>query len=279
MKTLLVPIDLSNASAAVVRYAAAWSVHYDYERVILLKTFYDNVFSNILLTGGYGTVSSGSIDDHREEAEQQLKQLAQELIEIAGPQMKVTVALSDEPLLRAVMGLIQHEEPEMVLLSGDEQGEGLIARNIISIAKASPVRVMVIPNGYEYTEVDNVLVPVDFNALHAVDKLNRLKISPRWAATNLMVLNVDPEQRHLQPDEQMKEDEQHLHHYLQNFKHELYYTSDADVIEGVTGFAAGHHANLIVALPGKHSFLYTLTHKSISTAITRAASIPVMILK
>lgn len=278
MKTLLVPVDFSTTSEETIHFAAAWSQHYEYKRVILLKTFYQNVFSDIVMAAEYGAVSHDFMESHREEAMEHLETLSQKIKEVVD--VTVEIAVSELPLLRAVMEVIHEETPDMVML-GSEHGkaDSLISRNIIPIAKASPIRVMVVPAGFTYQPVKNALVPADFNALHALDKLNKLKASPVWAATRLMVLNVDPEEHYERPDDQFREDENNLHEYLKNFKHELYYRNDKDILSSIINFTATNDVQLIIALPGKRSFLYSLTHKSISDAICRSAKVPVIILK
>ncbi|NLR57587.1 universal stress protein [Chitinophaga polysaccharea] len=280
MKTLLVPVDFSDTSVATIRFAAAWAQDYEYKRIILLKTFYQNVFSDIVVSAEYGAVNHDFMEDHRQEAMTHLERLSNVIVGIAGD-MRVDIVTSKVPILRAVIALIREESPEMVML-GSEHGadDSLISRNVIAIAKASPVRVMVVPSGYRYRPVRNALVPCDFNALHSLDKLNKLKASPHlWERTHFMVLNVDPEEHYLHPDEQFREDERNLHEYLKDFHHELHYRNDKDILGSIINFTAAHEAQLIVALPGKHSFLYYLTHKSISEALCRSARVPVVILK
>ena len=54
MKTLLVPIDFTDTSNNAVNYAAEWTMAYQYNRLILLKTFYDTMFDNIVMSTEYG---------------------------------------------------------------------------------------------------------------------------------------------------------------------------------------------------------------------------------
>jgi hypothetical protein len=94
-----------------------------------------------------------------------------------------------------------------------------------------------------------------------------------------MALNVDAKQRNLNPDESFKEAENNLHEYLKNFKHEIYYETDKNVINGILQFKKLDEVQLMIALPGVHSFLYSLTHKSVSEALYKKCPLPVMILK
>lgn len=279
MKTLLVPVDFSTTSDNTIRFAAAWCAQYEYKRVILLKTFYQNVFSDIVVAAEYGAVNQDFMQHHREEAGARLEAMSQ-TIKATDATISVAISFSELPILRAVMEMIREENPEMVMLGSDHNdSDSLIARNVIPIAKASPVRVMMVPAGFAYEPVKNALVPVNFKTIHELDKLSKLKASPTWAATRLMVLNVDPEEHYAHPDDQFREDEQHLHEYLKNFHHELYYRNDRDILQSIIGFTTTNEVQVIIALPGKRSFLYALTHKSISEAICRSAKVPVIILK
>jgi nucleotide-binding universal stress UspA family protein len=186
------------------------------------------------------------------------------------------------PLLRAILSVIREENPEMLLLGSDNysySSGSFIAGNVITIVKASPIRVLIVPAGYTYQPVHTALVPCDYNSMAVLDKFNDAPVSPLWTATKLLVLNVDPKGRHLYPDEAFKTAEDNLHEYLKNFNHEIIYSKDKNVVDGILNATQNKNVQLIVALRGKRSFLYYLTHKSISEAIYRNAKEPVLILK
>ena len=124
-----------------------------------------------------------------------------------------------------------------------------------------------------------MLVPCDFNALEHLHKIESLRASPKWDNVRLIVLNVDASQRHLNPDEKFVQTENHLHNYLKNFNHQIYYVADKNVIEGILNFKKLNEVELMIALPGQYSFLYSITHKSVSQGLYRNTKIPVMILK
>jgi hypothetical protein len=191
-------------------------------------------------------------------------------------------ATSEMTLLRAILEVIKSEKPELLILGSDNysySSNGFIAGNLISIAKVSPVRVLIVPADYTYKPVHDALVPVDFNTLNSLDKVNSLWSSAQWNDLRLHVLHVDPKEKYLNPDEKFRENENSLHHYLSNFKHEIHYRNDKKVLSGIIAFATEKDVQLIIALQGKHSFLYSLTHASISEAIYRNAKQPVLILK
>jgi len=277
MKTLLIPIDLTATNDNAVAFAAEWCKKYEYTRIILLKTFYD-VFDKVVMAAGY--VSPDYMQDDRNAAMNKIEEMVLNLTADTGA--NVVVIVSEEPLLRAIMEAIDEEKPDMLLVGSDNEdhsSDSFIAGNVIHIAKISPVRVMIVPAGYRYKPVEIALLPTNFSTLETLDKLNSLKTSPLWAGTKVQVLYVDDKERYLTPDEAFKNNEERLKEYLKHFEYEVQYSNDSNIINGILSFVQTHAVQLIIAMPGKHSFLYALTHKSISEAIYRNAKEPVLILK
>ncbi|UPK67830.1 universal stress protein [Chitinophaga filiformis] len=282
MKTLLIPVDFSTTSDNAVDFAIEWSKDYGYERIILLKTFYDTVFDHIVVSAEYAPVSPHYMAREREEATLQMDSLSRHIIGKTDNSLQVVSMVSEAPLLRAILEVVREESPEMIVLGSDNfkySSGSFIAGNLIAIAKASPVRVLIVPAAYTYQPVKNILVPCDYKTLDSLHKLENLRIPPQWNDSKLLVLNVDAKERYLNPDDQLIAAEEHVHERLREYQHEICYSSDKNTINGILSFTEKHRIQLIISLPGKHSFLYYLTHKSISDAICRNAREPVMILK
>jgi hypothetical protein len=217
----------------------------------------------------------------REEAANRMEDLSRE-IALKTRGVDVISMVSEAPLLRAIMEVVREESPELIVLGSDSyrySSGSFIAGNLISIAKASPVRVLIVPSTYQYQRVENILVPCDYNTLDSLSKVSDLQIPAQWKDSKLLVFNVDPKERYLHPDEQLKAAEQHVHERLKGFPHEIRYSNERNIINGILHFTQQQPIQLIISLPGKHSFLYYLTHRSISDAICRNAQEPVLILK
>lgn len=282
MKTLLIPVDFSTTSDNAVDFAIAWSKDYGYDRIILLKTFYDTVFDHIVVSAEYAPVSPHYMSRERQEAAVQLERLTKHVTTEVRNGVEVVAMISEVPLLRAILEVVRDESPEMIVLGSDNykySSGSFIAGNLIQIAKASPVRVLIVPANYSYQRVEHILVPCDYKTPDSLNKLQDFRIPAQWKDSQLSVLNVDAKERYRNPDEQLKAVEQQVHERLQGYKHQIYYSNEKHTITGILNFAQEHHIQLIISLPGKHSFLYYLTNKSISDAICRNAQQPVMILK
>ena len=280
MKTLLVPVDFTNASDNAVEFACEWVKKYLYERIILLRSFYSSMYENMIMSADFSNVNEEYLNKKRNDEKEMLNQLCKEVNAKTGQGIQVQTAVSELPLVRSIIELIKEENPSMILLGSDTlhaENEAFVAGNVIPIARVSPVRVMIVPENYSYKPVEKALVPVDFKTLGSLNKINSLRSSPKWHDVTIIALNVDA--KPWNRDENFKEIENSLHDYLKNFKHEIYYQLDKNVISGILNFKKIDEVQLMIALPGVHSFLYSLTHKSVSEALYKKCRLPVMILK
>lgn len=240
------------------------------------------MYENVIMSGEFANVDEEYLNHNRSAQKEKLDELCKSLAAMITKEIKVHTALTELPLTRGILELVKQEKPVMILIGSDQannQETGFISGNVITIAKISPVRVMVVPSTYKYQEIKQALVPCDFNAIDSLNKINTLHASIKWKDVNLLVLNVDPKERHLHPDEKLRKAENNLRNYLQNFKHEIFFVADQNVIHGILRFSKTHDVQMLIALPGEYSFLYALTHKSVSQALYLNSQLPVMILK
>lgn len=240
------------------------------------------MYESVIMAGEFANVDQNYLNGIREKQKERLNNLCKDLDEKTGDGILVQSLVSELPLVRTVIQIVKSERPEMILLGNDQinnSNAAFVSGNVISIAKSSPVRVLVVPANCTYQPVHEVLVPCDFNKVESLNKINSLRTSPQWHDVKLLVLNVDAKREGSNPDEKSKVAEAALHNYLKNFKHEIYYAEDKNVIKGILNFPKINEMQLMIALPGSYSFLYSLTHKSISEALFRNTVLPVMILK
>lgn len=240
------------------------------------------MYENVIMAGEFANVDQNYLNSIRTKEKEKLNSWCKDLDEKTGDGIMVQSYVSELPLLRTIIQILKSEQPEMILLGNDQinnSNTAFVSGNVISIAKSSPVRVLVIPAACTYHPVHEVLVPCDFNKVESLNKINSLRASRRWHDVKLLVLNVNAKGSHINPDEKSKTAEAGLHDYLKNFLHEIYYANDKNVIRGILNFPKINEVQMIFALPGHYSFLYSLTHKSISEALYKNATLPVMILK
>jgi hypothetical protein len=282
MKTLLIPVDLTPESENALKFAAEWVVHYHYERIILFMSFYTSMYESVIMAGEFANVDQHYLNRIREDAREQLNNWCARITEKTGNTIQVHTAITELPLLRGVLEMVNAEHPVMILAGSsimNVNNDTTVSGKIISLAKVSPVRVMIIPSHYTYQPVRKALVPFDLNAIDRLKKLEQISITKQWEHVELMVLYVDRKQRNHIPDTKLDEAEKNLHGYLSSFQHNVYYVHDNDVINGILNFEKLKEVQMMIALPGQYSFLASMTHNSITEALYLNSQIPIMILK
>ncbi len=220
MKTLLVPVDFTDTSNNAVNYAAEWSKQFEYGRIILLKTFYDTLFDDIVLSTEYGNFNQDFRLKEREEAEEHLLELSRDL-SLKNKNIEVLSLISELPLVRAVMQAIEEEKADTIVIGSDTNeydNDSYVAGHVIQIAKISPVKILVVPAGQQYQRMKEVLVPVDTFAMNSLNKIDALSTSSYWNEVDFDVLSIDP---HHSPSndssEQKLKGEEQLNQYLKKF--------------------------------------------------------------
>jgi len=275
MKTIIIPIDFSATSNNVLKYAAAFACDHAVEKVILLNTFYVSIYEQILPSVDFIQRSDEEIETERKQQEIQLEVYKTQLAE--GCNFQVEVEKSDEPLLRAIHASVSKHEPDLVMVGSDAAAEETyIGEMVIEITKSLPVPVLIVPSNSMYQKIIHALVGCDFRSLEGIGLLKHLQGPSTWLHARLSVVNVNPDHASL-PRKQDYEME--LARLLECYPYEVFNIEDRNIVRGILDFANEYDVQLIVALPKKHSFFYTLTNASISQALALNATKPVLILK
>jgi len=279
MKTLLIPIDFSDTSGNVIRYATDFVKDVPVERIILLKSYYTSMAAQLLSSADFVQMDAQEISDERQKIESHVKFIAHKLLKKCSSSIKVESGISDLPLLRAIHEAIDAERPDLIMIGSDHssrEGHSPIGEQVISISKTSTAPVLIIPAGLRYQNIKQALVPCDFTAISRLAILKGLRSSQQWLHPKLIVLNVDPVNINSTHEE---ENTDAIKEMLESYSYRVYYSEDKNVVHGILDFSEHNEVQLIIALPGHYSFFRNLTHKSITNALALNANQPVLILK
>ncbi|WP_261511934.1 universal stress protein [Chryseobacterium paludis] len=281
MRTILVPVDFTSTTENAVKLAAEWAKQYQYTHIILLKTSQESEFDYLHISEGHVLVNEENVNSLIESTEQLLNNLVDIIVEKA-PDLKVLKAVSEWTLTRSIHDLVKNQPSiELLILGSDDKAsssDSFVSENIISIARTSPVKALIVPNGYIYSTIKNILIPCDVNGITKLDRLFHHKSVIEKQDVRLMFLNITKEGAD-GDDDKKKELEEYIRQYLTKIPSSIHYYNDENIINGILTFAASNETDLIIALPGRHSFLYYLANRSISEGIYQNVNQPVLILK
>jgi nucleotide-binding universal stress UspA family protein len=279
MKTLLIPIDFSDTSANVIRYATHFVKDVHVDRIILLKSYYISMAAQLLPSIDYVQVSAEEIADERLKVETHVKFIAYKLLKKCNFSTIVEPAISELPLLSAIHEIINTEDPDLIMIGNDHgsrEGYSPIGEEVIGIAKISKVPLMIIPANLRYQKIEQALVPCDFAAVSRMDLLKELRSFETWLYAGLIILNVDPGKvNSIHAEENIEA----LKEMLESYAFRVCYSEDQNILHAILDFSEHNDVQLIIALPGDYSFFNNLTHKSITSELDINSNLPVMILK
>lgn len=283
MKSILVPVDFSEASRNSVEYAADWSLRYGYDEIILFKVHYESFMDYISTLGvGYSFMGKDASASYRKQSKQLLKRLQNAAKARLGSAVQVRTATSDLPLTRAVMEILSRDLGIALIILGSDHTRssepGFITANIIKIARTSPVKLLIVPEGYSFKPIQKVLVPCDLNHVMHLSKLEQYKVMLESQNAALTILNIYAD-KDADENSLIKTWEEKLHRYFGALPVEVYHQYDKNTLHGVLSFVEKHGTDLIVALPGSHSFLYYIANKSLSEGIYKNTQQAVLLLK
>lgn len=281
MKTILIPTDFSEPAINAVNYAVELSNHQDIDQIILFSQYYVSLFEHMYPSADLIQPSDNDILEKKQGIIKQLEELKAQVMQRLKPGINVKIVLLESSLFRAVLNMIEKEKPDVLFIgSNNHDGEeSFIGTHMIEIAKISPVPVMIIPPATRYKPILSAVVACDFRTLNHVSLLQRLHKIKHWPHPKLALLNVDPNKKHLRPEHPALEIKGIISEVLKDYDYKIHYSDEEDILQGVLQFADQNHQQMIIALPGVHSFLYSLTHQSITEGLSKDANKPVLILK
>lgn len=281
MKTILIPTDFSEPAINAVNYAVELSNHQDIDQIILFSQYYVSLFEHMYPSADLIQPSDNDILEKKQGIIKQLEDLKAHVMQRLKPGINVKIVLLESSLFRAVLNMIEKEKPDVLFVgSNNHDGEeSFIGTHMIEIAKISPVPVMIIPPATRYKPILSAVVACDFRTLNHVSLLQRLHKIKHWPHPKLALLNVDPNKKHLRPEHPALEIKGIISEVLKDYDYKIHYSDEEDILQGVLQFADQNHQQMIIALPGVHSFLYSLTHQSITEGLSKDANKPVLILK
>jgi nucleotide-binding universal stress UspA family protein len=281
MKKLLIPVDFSGPSDNAATFAADLANSRAYDEIILAANLYVPIFEQIIPSPDLLQVTTADIQQKKKQIREQLEALKQEIMNRLTRNSVVRFIISDLPLVRAILQQVRDENPALVIIGSNNYGatdDSMLGRQLIELAKVIPVPVLIVPPKSSYRVVDDILVAGEFKSLACMDPLKILGKMSQGRHPRLLLLNVDASRGNLLADVSSATKDA-ISDLLKGFDYTLYNLADKDILQGVLTFSDDKGVQLIIALPGRHSFLYHLTHQNIQHGILLNAQKPVLILK
>jgi len=282
MKTYLVPIDFSDAGDNAAGFAAELSKQTDVQDIILMNAYYISVYETMFPDPNMMMLRDQEIEENAMERIAQLEKLKRKLQKQVRPGVKLHIRLNRTHLLRAVVDTAAIDNVDLVILGSkgnSSSTENNIGSHVIKISKACPVPIIIVPPAYHYRLIDHAVIACDFNKVTENIPLGALHKLLGKQPIQLLVVNIDTDNKHADEDPERLAEETALHTMLKGFHPRYYYVNKPDVINSILDFADKHSAQIVIALPHKYSFFQSIIHTSVSQQLASSSSVPVLLLK
>ena len=281
MKKILIPIDFSRSSNNALSYAVALSRHYPVNQIILVVNVYTTEFEQLIPTADFVQYSIDKVAEQDNQLHAQFEELKHTILHRLKSGVRVSFILSKIPFLQTLRSLLKQQQPDLMLI-GSNHGisgeESYIGNHLIKIAKTSTMPVLIVPELTRYQQIKRALIPFNLSNMPGIKLIKRLDNADEWPHPDLLLLNVNDSSDSL--DTRLTRNPKlEIMQSLQHYHYQVYYTSENDILKSINRFSLEQDLQLIIALPGKHSFLYNLTHRSIIKALAKNNYKPVLILK
>jgi len=282
MKTYIVPIDFSENSVHAAEFTALLTNQTDVSEVYLLHSYHVSVYESVLPTPDMLIPSEEEIEEQVVERTKKLENLRDRIHKQMREGVTIHIRISRSPLVRAIIETINQVHGDIVILGSNGSSDihnSHIGSNVINISKLSPVPVIVVPPLCHYERIKRVVMACDFNKVKDSVPLEPLKRLLQRHDVELQVVNIDREAKYRNTDPEQLAEETALYGMLKEYHPRYYYNNESDILNGILGFAKGHHAQMVIALPHKYSFFQSLLHSSVSQQLTVHCAVPVLLLK
>lgn len=272
MKTIVVPTDFSPVAVNALNYAAEMAVGLGASLTLL------HVYQiPVSYTDSQAPLPVMNVSDIETLNQQQMNELKANLEKVTGG----AISISTEVRLGVVedeLETICAELNPLAVVMGT-RGASVVERLFLGSTTLSVLRklttpVVVVPPGAVYKGISKIGLACDFKAVADSIPSETIKQWVKIFDAELLVLNVDYDNRSFKPD--TPEQAVVLHRLLADVKPKYHFIESESVEDGISEFAEKNNIDLIVTIPKKQRLLDRLFQKSHTSSLAVHSHIPIL---
>jgi nucleotide-binding universal stress UspA family protein len=277
MRTILIPVDFTLGSYVAAYYAA------NLAQTTRAKLFFFHSFY-VPVSNQEFYISPDVIQNAALKAKKQLTQFIEEVKHAIpnGALLETSSEVSAGHLQTMLSQLILNHQVDLIVMATHIQKNELIkmvtGSQALSTIKQSEVPVLVIPDSVTFRKIRTVGFTTSLEDIDNIDVLwPVLQIS--WL-TDIMISFVV-----VVPDGEGKHSKEQLEEYLllentfKNTPHKLEVIENQNITEGILDYVDKNKPDILVTMPKKHTFMDSLTNKSVTESLIKKINIPVLCLQ
>lgn len=270
MKTILVPTDYSDAADNALEFAVRLAM-YNSAELILLHVY------RIPIPAGDIPVLVISPDELENDNRQRISSLKARITKLGFPGERVVYEVEEGLAGDEIPRVAKERKADLIVMG--ISGAGVVAHTVFGSVTASVIEnsttpVLVIPSEATFKIPEKIALA--YNYKKPIQKLildEVVDLVKMFGAKLYVVDVVEPDKN---PDYESAVAGITLENALHGVEHDLYFPEAKNVSDGLCEFADAHHCDWLVMLPQKHSFLYSLFHKSQTKSTVFHTHVPLL---
>lgn len=271
MKTVLVPIDFSDASENALNYAAEFAKA-NHAKIILLHVYDYSIMTvepQVLMPS-----TRELLDGHLEHLENIRARVRKQY----GEQLAIECYCEAGWVIDTMNAFAEDHRVDLIILG--MQGGGYVSEKIVGSTATSLMRKAVCPvigiaKQVKFKSVKRIVLASDNQEADYNEMLRPLRALIRSFDAHLYVLHVREPQ---ESGDQEDVIDPGLERALDGISYTFHSLFHVDVSEGINQFISNHAIDLVVMIPRKHSFFHSLLHEANTKKIAFHANIPLLTL-
>jgi nucleotide-binding universal stress UspA family protein len=272
---MLVLTDFSKEAANAAVYATALAHQLNTRRLIL----YHSYESIAIPPTAFAPYTGGFTESH-ELSLQKITELKDELKDWLPEKAQIDVRCDERNLVNAVISIAGEQHIGLVVMgisgkSGLERT--LMGSNTINVAHDTPAPLLIVPPVASFQPIKTVVFACDLKRVTESTPVLAMKSFIAALGARLIILNVDHDGAHFNPDtiKEMK----YLHQLWDEQQPEYHYTDHEDRAKGIMEFAGQQRAELVITVPKQYGFFESIFHRSMTKKLAYHTHLPLLLFK
>ncbi len=271
MKKILVATDFSHSASNAVNYAAHLAVQINASLVL----FHSYAVPVIVAEA---PVMMPSLEDVEKDCIKKLKHIEINLNETFNNALTIEHHCVCGFALEEINNYINHHHVDYIVAG--MHGAGAISEKLIgsvttSLMDEAKCPVICIHNKNKFESYKKIVFACDLGDFKNIAVLETIKQFVILFHAKLLILNVF-NKNHSEPTITEAVAGLRLDQVLADVNHQLCYTENNDVIEGINEFVKEHKADLVIMMPRHHSFINKLFNEPHTKKMAFHSSVPLM---
>lgn len=276
MKKILLPTDFSKNSQNAITYALQLFAG-EACSFYLINTYTPAVYQAEYVLHSPGQIGLGDI--YQSNSLDLLEELKQKLEEqFPNPKHRFYIHSAFNTVVEELKVMVEKEEADLIVM-GTQGATGakeiLFGTHTVHVIRAVHCPVLVIPTGYSYTPVKEILFPTDFEPDFEKTPLQILRDIARTQKSQIEIMHVSSG---YELTGQQTENRNSLLRLLDTIPYRLHDLPSQELIPAINSFKVETPLNLLVMVRNRHSFLEKLFIEPVVKKIAFHVDIPLLVL-